>query len=149
MSHYKHALLTAAIIVSFALACFAKPQKMSGKIVAYDPMLHSSKSASSMENQEVVVLDTSNPKMKDRYIKVKVSSFGTTQIEPQYFDGTLPLEVSVFRDHSCDESAPRFVTEMSLEKIAGTYLLTDAFKTQPPAKIKSMECYVAIEKKKK
>jgi hypothetical protein len=122
---------------------------MSGKIVAYDPMLHSSKSASSMENQEVVVLDTSNPKMKDRYIKVKVSSFGTTQIEPQYFDGTLPLEVSVFRDHSCDESAPRFVTEMSLEKIAGTYLLTDAFKTQPPAKIKSMECYVAIEKKKK
>ena len=33
-------------------------------------------------------------------------------------------------------------------RCAGTYLLTDAFKTPPPCRIKNLECYVAIYKKK-
>jgi len=130
-----------------AIVSSARNSKISGKIVAYDLMKHSSKSASDVQNQEVVVLETSGQKPK--YAKVMVSSFGTTQIDPKYFDGTQPLEVDVFRDHSCDEKAPTFVTQVSLEQIGGTYLLTDAFKNHPPARIKSLECYVAIYKKKK
>ena len=110
-------------------------------------MKHSSKSASDMQNEEVVVLESSGQKQK--YIKVTFSSFGTTQIDPKYFDGTQPLEANVLRDHTCDEKAPTFVTQVSLEQIGGTYLLTDAFKNQPPGRIKTLECYVAIYKKKK
>lgn len=100
-----------------------------------------------MQNQEIVVLETSNP--KEKYVKIMFSSFGTTQIEQKYFDGTQPLTADVLRDHSCDESAPSFVSQVSLEQIARTYLLTDAFKPQPPGRIKTLKCYVAIYKKKK
>jgi hypothetical protein len=132
--------------MAFAIASSAKNTKVSGKMVAYDLMKHSSKSASATQNQEVVVLETGG---KQKYAKVMFSSFGTTQIDPTYFDGTQPLEADVFRDHSCDEKAPAFVNQVSLEQIGGTYLLTDAFKNQPPARIKNLECYVAIYKKKK
>ena len=132
--------------MAFAVASSAKNTKVSGKMVAYDLMKHSSKSASATQNQEVVVLETGG---KQKYAKVMFSTFGTTQIDPKYFDGTQPLEVDVFRDHSCDEKAPTFVTQVSLEQIGGTYLLTDAFKNHPPARITSLECYVAIYKKKK
>ena len=139
-------LLTLAIIMTVTVISSAKNTKISGKMVAYDLMKHSSKSASATQNQEVVVLETGG---KQKYAKVMFSTFGTTQIDPKYFDGTQPLEADVFRDHSCDEKAPTFVTEVSLEQIGGTYLLTDAFKNQPPARIKNLECYVAIYKKKK
>ena len=133
--------------MAFAIVSSAKTAKISGKIVAYDVMKHASKSASQVQNQEVVVLETGGQKRK--YVRVMFSSPGTTQIDPKYFDGTLPLEADVFRDHSCDEKAPTFVTQVSLEQIAGTYLLTDAFKNQPPGRIKTLECYVAIYKTKK
>jgi 4-hydroxy-3-methylbut-2-enyl diphosphate reductase IspH len=133
--------------MAFAIVSTAKTAKISGKIVAYDVMKHSSKSASDMQNQEVVVLESSGQKQK--YVKVMFSSFGTTQIDPKYFDGTQPLEANVLRDHTCDEKAPTFVTQVSLEQIGGTYLLTDAFKNQPPGRIKTLECYVAIYKKNK
>jgi hypothetical protein len=140
-------LLTAAAILAFATVSTARTAKISGKIVAYDLMKHSSKSASDMQNEEVVVLESSGQKQK--YVKVMFSSFGTTQIDPKYFDGTQPLEANVLRDHTCDEKAPTFVTQVSLEQIGGTYLLTDAFKNQPPGRIKTLECYVAIYKKNK
>jgi hypothetical protein len=140
------ALLTTAAIMALAIASSAKNAKISGKMVAYDLMKHSSKSASAMQNQEAVVLEIGG---KNKYAKVMFSSFGTTQIDPKYFDGTQALDADVFRDHSCDEKAPTFVTNVSLEQIGGTYLLTDAFKNQPPARIKTLECYVAIYKKKK
>jgi hypothetical protein len=143
------ALLTAVTIVGFAIVSLAKTQKMSGKMVGYDLMKHNSKSTSVMQNQEVVVLETSSPKPKDKYVKVMFSSFGTTQIEQKYFDGAQPLEVDVLRDKSCDDKSPRFASQVSADQIAGFYLLTDAFKTHPPATIKHLECYVAIEKKKK
>jgi 4-hydroxy-3-methylbut-2-enyl diphosphate reductase IspH len=134
-------------MMAFAIVSTAKTAKISGKIVAYDVMKHSSKSASDMQNEEVVVLESSGQKQK--YVKVMFSSFGTTQIDPKYFDGTQPLEANVLRDHTCDEKAPTFVTQVSLEQIGGTYLLTDAFKNQPPGRIKTLECYVAIYKKNK
>jgi len=143
----KRILLTAIAILAAALLVYAKGTKITGKIVAYDVMLHSSKSASATQNQEVVVIETTNAKHK--YVKVMFSSFGTTQIDPKYFDGTLPMDVDVFRDHSCDESVPRFVPQVKLEQIAKTYLLTDAFKASPPGRIKNLTCYVAIYKKKK
>ena len=133
-------------MMAFATVSTAKTAKISGKIVAYDVMKHSSKSASDMQNQEVVVLESGQ---KQKYVKVMFSSFGTTQIDPEYFDGTQPLDANVLRDHTCDEKAPTFVTQVSLEQIGGTYLLTDAFKNQPPGRIKTLECYVAIYKKKK
>jgi len=143
----KRTLLTTAALLILALVCFAKTTKLTGKIVGYDFMHHASKAASDTQNQEVVVLETPNPKQK--YVKVMFSSPGTTQIEPKYFDGTEPLESSVFRDKSCDEKTPTFVPQVSMEQIAGTYLLTDAYKTHPPSRIKNLDCYVAIYKKKK
>jgi len=139
--------LTAIALVAFTVICVAKNTKIDGRMVGYDVMHHTSKSASVVQNQEVVVLETANPKQK--YVKVMFASFGTTQIEPKYFDGTTPLTVDVLRDHSCDESTPTFVSQVTLEQIAKTYLLTDAFKSQPPGRIKNLKCYVAIYKKKK
>ena len=147
MPRQKKILLTVVAIVTFGLVCLAKTSKLTGKIVAYDVMHHANKSASAMQNQEIVVLETSNP--KEKYVKVMFSSFGTTQIEQKYFDGAQPLTADVLRDHSCDESRPSFVSQVSLEQIARTYLLTDAFKSQPPGRIKTLKCYVAIYKKKK
>lgn len=143
----KKPLLTGIVIVAFTLAAAAKTTKLTGKMVGYDVMLHLTKAASFVQNQEVVALETSNP--KEKYVKVMFSSFDTTQIEQKYFDGSQPLEVDAFRDHSCDEDGPTFVTQVSLEHIARTYLLTDAYKPHPPARIKTLKCYVAIYKKKK
>jgi len=143
---YRKALFAAAIVLTLTLVSFAKPQKLNGKIVAYDLMKHASKAASFEQNQEVIVMET--PSQKQKYVKVTFSSFGTIQIEPKYFDGTQPLSVDVFRDKSCDEPSPRFVSQVSLEQMSGTYLLTDAFKSAPPGRIKNLECYVAIQKKK-
>jgi hypothetical protein len=147
LPRHKKTSLTAGAILALTLVCQAKNTKLTGKMVGYDVMHHSSKSASVVQNQEVVVLETANP--KEKYVKVMFSSFGTTQIEPKYFDGTDPLTTDVFRDHSCDEKTPAFVSQVTLEQIAGTYLLTDAFKSQPPGRIKTLKCYVAIYKKKK
>lgn len=146
MRQLQKALLTAVAILAFGLVSLARTSKLTGKMVAYDLMHHASKSASDVQNEEVVVLETPNEKQK--YVKVVFSSFGTTQIDQKYFDGTLPLSVDALRDHSCDEKSPAFVSQVSLEQIGGNYLLTDAFKTQPPARIKILECYVAVYKKK-
>jgi len=143
---YRRALFAAAIVLTLTLVSFAKPQKLNGKIVAYDIMKHASKAASFEQNQEVIVMET--PSQKQKYVKVTFSSFGTTQIEQKYFDGTQPLAVDVFRDKSCDEKLPTFVSQVSLEQMSGTYLLTDAFKSAPPGRIKNLECYAAIQKKK-
>jgi hypothetical protein len=146
LQRQQKALLTAVAVGALGLVSLAKTSKLGGKIVGYDVMRHVTKTTSGVQNQEVVVLETDGPKQK--YSKIVFSSFGTTQIEQKYFDGTEPLTVDVLRDHSCDEKEPRFVSQVSLDRIAGTYLLTDAFKTQPPAKIKTLECYAAIFKKK-
>ena len=140
------ALITVIAFVALAIVSLAKTTKLSGKIVAYDFMKHSSKSASQEQNQEVVILETSGQKQK--YAKVMFSSAGTTQIDPKYFDGTQPLEANVFRDKSCDEKTPTFVSQISIEQIGGTYLLSDAFKNHSPGRIKNLECYVAIYKTK-
>jgi len=142
----KKALLTAVAMLTLGV-CFAKNTKATGKMVAYDFMKHSAKSATFVQNDEVVVLETPNEKQK--YVKLMFSSPGTTQIEAKYFDGTQSLEADVFRDKTCDEKAPTFVPEVSMEQIAGAYLLTDAYKTHPPSRIKNLECYVVIYKKKK
>lgn len=140
-------LLLVFATLAMALMCVAKTTKLTGRIVGYDFMHHASKAASATQNQEVVVLET--PNQKQKYVKVMFSSPGTTQIDPKYFDGNEPLETSVFRDKTCDEKAPTFVPQVSMEQIAGTYLLTDAYKTHPPSRIKNLECYVAIYKTKK
>ena len=147
MLRHKQSLLTVVTLVMFTLLAVAKNTKLSGKIVGYDVMHHTSKSASVVQNQEVVILETSNPKQK--YVKVMFSSIGTTQIEEKYFDGSQPFTTDAFRDHSCDEKTPTFVSQVTLQEIAQTYLLTDAFKTQRPGRIKNLKCYVAIYKKKK
>jgi len=143
----RNALLAAVALTGLGIACHAKTSKLTGKIVAYDVMRHAAKDATFEQNQEVVVLETGGAKQK--YVKVVFASYGTTQIDQKYFDGTQPLEVDAFRDHSCDQSAPRFVTQASVDQIAGTYLLTDGFKDHPPARIKTLECYDAIYKKRK
>ena len=147
MLRQKKLLLTVIAIATLELVSLAKTTKLTGKVVAYDVAQHSSKNASALQNQETVVLETTNP--KEKYVKVLYSSFGTTQIEQKYFDGALPLTSDVLRDHTCDEKAPTLVREVSVEQMGGTYLLTDAYKTHPPGRIKTLKCYVAIYKKKK
>jgi hypothetical protein len=140
------ALLIAVSTLALGLVSLAKASKITGKIVAYDLMRHNSKAATFMQNQEIVVLETGGE--KEKYVKVIFSSFDTSQIDAKYFDGTLPLEVEVLRDHSCDQRGPVFATQANLQQIAGTYLLTEAFKNHPPASIKTLKCYAAIYKKK-
>lgn len=147
LSGKKKALLTGFAMIMVVTISFGRSAKFTGKIVGYDFMHHASKSASDVQNEEIVVLET--PNQKQKYVKVVFSSLGTTQIEPKYFDGTLPLEVNVLRDKTCDEKAPTFVPQVSMEQIAGTYLLTDAFKSHPPSRIKNLDCYAVIYKKKK
>ena len=140
-------LLTAAVIAALALACFARGTQITGKIVAYDVMRHASKNATALQNEETVILAAEG--RKEKFVKVMFASAGTTQIDPKYFDGSQPMTVDVFRDRSCDEKTPIFVPEVRSEQIAGTYLLTDAFKAQSPGRLKTLDCYVAIYKKKK
>ena len=144
MTKQNKVLLTGVAIVGLGFACFAKTPTVTGKIVAYDPLLHAAKAASFVANKEVVILETPGQK---KYVKVVFVSFGTTQVEAKYFDGTLPLAVQAIRDRDCDESSPNLAPQMSLDERAGTYLLTDAFKNSPPPKIKKLECYDATGKK--
>jgi hypothetical protein len=144
MTEQKKALLLAAGITAFGLTCFAKTPVLTGKMVAYDPLLHASKPSTMQANREVVILETSGRKTK--YVKIVFVSFGTKQVEEKFFDGTTPLTVQALRNHECDENSPRMVPQVSLEQKSGTYVLTDPFKTTPPH-IKNLECYDATGKK--
>jgi hypothetical protein len=141
----QNAWLTGACVVAFAMVCFAKVPTVTGKMVAYDPLLHAAKDATFTANKEIVILEIAGPKA--RYVKVVFVGFGTTQIDPKYFDGTVPLSVQAIRDHACEETTPRFVPQLGSDQATGTYLLTDAFKNSPPGKIKKIECYDATGKK--
>ena len=145
MTKNKSAVVTGVVVTTLALACFAKTPTLTGKMVAYDPILHAAKDASFVANKEVVIVEVPGPKIK--YVKVVFVSFGTTQVDPKYFDGATPLSAQALRDRACDESSPRIATEISLKQPAGTYLLTDAFKNSPPANLKKLECYDATGKK--
>lgn len=137
--------LMSLVIVAFPLASSAKkPPTLTGKIVAYNPLLHAAKSATFGSNREEVILQTTE---KTKYIKLVFVGFGTTQIDQKYFDGTQPLTAHGLRDKSCDDKSPAIASQINVTERAGTYLLTDAFKNSPP-KIKSLECYDATEEKK-
>ena len=147
MMNWNRALLTVVAIAALGLACFAKSKTptVTGKMVAYDPLLHAGKAATFVANKEAVILEATG--LKAKYVKVVFVSYGTTQIEAKYFDGSLPLTVQILRDRTCDESYPKTVPQVGLDQISGTYLLTDAFKNSPPPKIKTLACYDATEKK--
>lgn len=136
--------LKGVAIAAISVACFAKTQSLTGKIVAYDPLLHAAKEATFAANKEDVLLET--PGEKTKYVKVVFVGFGTTQIEEKYFDGTSALTVRALRDKACDEHSPKISAQVTLNQSAGTYILTDAFKNSPP-KIKTVECYDAVQKK--
>jgi hypothetical protein len=145
MTERNKTFLTGAAIAVLGLACLAKTPSLSGRMVAFDPLLHASKVGSFVANKEAVILEV--PGSKTKYLKVMFVSFGTTQIDGKYFDGTLPLAVKALRNRTCDERDPKFVTQVSPSQSSGTYLLTDAFKNSPPQTIKNLECYDATEKK--
>ena len=145
MKKRNKALFTGVAIAALGLACFGRTPSLSGKMVAYDPLSQAAKVASFVANKEVVILET--PGQKSKFVKVVFVSYGTTQLDGKYFDGTLPLTVKALRDRSCDETNPKMVTQVSLNQGSGTYLLTEAFRNSPPAKIKKLQCYDATEKK--
>jgi hypothetical protein len=145
MKKRKSALLTVVAVATLGPTCFAKAPTLTGRIVAYDPLLHAAKAASVTANKEVVILEA--PGRKAKFVKVVFVSFGTTQVEEKYLDGSIPLSVQALRDKSCDESFPRIAAQVSLNQASGTYLLTPAFKNTPSPKIKSIECYDATKKK--
>jgi hypothetical protein len=144
MTNSKKLMLSLAAVMAFPLASLAKkPPTLTGKIVAYDPLLHASKSATYGSNREEVILETTE---KARFVKLVFVGFGTAQIDQKYFDGAMPLTAHALRDKSCDDKSPAIVAEVSLTQRAGTYLLTDAYKNSPP-KIKTLECYESTEEK--
>jgi len=145
MPKRNNVFLTGVVVAVLGLSCFAKVPTFTGKMVAYDPLLHAAKDASFVANKEVIVLEVPGPKV--RYIKVVFVSFGTTQVEPKYFDGITPLAAQAIRDRACDESSPTFAVQLSQNQAAGTYVLTDSFKNSPPPKMKKLECYDATGKK--
>ena len=136
------------VVVSFALLasvlpCSAKTPTFTGRMVAYDPLLHAAKSATRLANREEIVLET--PGHKEKFVKLVLLGVGDTQIDPKYFDGTTPLTVRGLRDTTCDEPSPRFTTEVTANQSSGMFLLTEAFKNTPP-KIKKLECYDVTKK---
>ncbi|MFZ0732070.1 MAG: hypothetical protein WAM79_07080 [Candidatus Sulfotelmatobacter sp.] len=145
MMKRRKVFLTGVAIAALGIACFARKSSLSGKMVAYDPLLHAAKGASFVANKEAVIIEM--PGRKTKYLKIVFVGYGTTQIDAKYFGGALALTVKALRDHSCDETDPRFATQVSLDQTSGTFLLTDAFKNSPPPKIKTLECYDAPEKK--
>ncbi|HLV87723.1 MAG TPA: hypothetical protein VKV39_12140 [Candidatus Sulfotelmatobacter sp.] len=145
MTKHTKIFLRGTVVAALTLSCFAKTPTMTGKVVAYDPLLHAAKSATFAANKEALILEV--PSRKTRYIKLLFVSFGTTQVDRQYFDGSAPLSAKAIRDKTCDERFPRFVTQLGLDQKTGTYLLTDAFKNSPAPKIKNLECYDATQKK--
>jgi hypothetical protein len=144
MMKQKTTWLSGASIVALAIACFAKVPTLTGKMVAYDPLLHAAKDATFVANKEIVILEVAG---QIRYVKVVFVGFGTTQIDPKYFDGTLPLSVQAIRDRACEDTSPKLVPQLGPDQATGTYVLTDAFKNSPPPKIKKLECYDATGKK--
>ncbi len=145
MTNQRKVFLHTVVILAFSVTGFGKTPTLTGKIVAYDPLLHAAKVASFEANKEVVILEM--PERKAKFVKVVFVSFGTTQIDKKYFDGTIPLVVHALRDRVCDEHSPPMVAELSMDQRSGTYLQTEAFKKTPPLKIKTLECYDAVEKK--
>jgi len=145
MLRSKHFLVNGVVILTLSFPGFNKIPILNGKMVAYNPLRHAGKVASYEANREEIILAT--PARKKGFVKVVFISYGTTQIDPKYFDGTIPLEVQALREHECDEKYPTIAAEMSLNQRAGTYLLTEAFKNNPPPKIKTLECYAATGKK--
>jgi len=145
MKNRTKTFLTGVVIAALVLACFAKTPSLSGKMVAYDPLAHAAKAGGFVANKEAVILET--PGQKNKYVKVVFLGYATTQIDGKYFDGTSPLTVKALRDRECDEKDPKTVSQYGLNLAAGVYLLTDAFKSSPPARIKKLECYDALQKK--
>ena len=145
MTRLKKTLQVTAAIVALQLTCSARTPKFVGKMVAYDALLHASKPSTMQSNKEVIILETPNHKKK--YVKLVFISFGTTQVDDKYFDGSTPMTVQVVRDEECDQRYPRFVTQVSLDQTSGSYLLTEAFKASPPPHLKKIECYDATGKK--
>jgi hypothetical protein len=143
----KRDLFGIVVVMALAAACFAKTPTLTGKMLAYDPLLHAGKVASTLANREEIILEAPGHKLK--YVKIVFVSVGTTQLDAKYFDGTTPLTVQALRDRDCDEKSPRFVNQVGLDQRSGTYLLTDAFKKSPPPKIKTLECYAATRTKSK
>jgi len=145
MTKLKKTLQVSVAVAAFALTCIAKTPVLTGKMVAYDPLLHASKPSTMQPNKEVIVLETSGHKTK--YVKLVFVSFGTKQVDEKFFDGTTPMSVPALRNQECDEGSPRFVTQVSLGQKSGSYLLTDAFNAAPPPHLKKLECYDATGKK--
>ena len=145
MTKLKKVLPVIAAIVAFPLICPAKTPKFTGKMVAYDPLLHASKPSTMQSIKEVIILETTNHKKK--YVKLVFIIFGTKQIEEKYFDGSTLMTVQALRNQECDQNSPRFITQVSLGETSGSYLLTDAFKSSPPPHLKKLECYDATTKK--
>ena len=145
MTKLMKVFLPGLAVATLSLASAAKTPRLMGKMVAYDPLLHASKPSTMQPNKEVVILETTGHKAK--FVKVVFVSLGTTQIDEKYFDGLTPMNVRALRNHECDENSPRMVPQVNLDQKSGMYLLTDAFKSTPPARIKTLECYDATGKK--
>ena len=145
MTQMKKAIQVAVAITAIQLTCFAKTPKFTGKMVAYDPLLHASKPSTMQSNKEVIILET--PNRKKKYVKIVFVSFGTKQVDEKYFDGSTLMTVEALRDEECDQNLPRFIMQVSLDQASGSYLLTDAFKASPPPHLKKLECYDATGKK--
>jgi hypothetical protein len=145
MTTWKKWLVRSVAIAALSTTCSAKTPTLTGKIVAYDPILHGGKSATYGSNREELILET--PEKKNRYIKVVFVGFGTTQVDEKYFNGAESLKVKALRDKTCDDTYPKIVTQVGLDQKTGTFVLTDAYKSSPPARIKTLECYEATEKK--
>jgi hypothetical protein len=145
MTNQGKLLLRSIAVVALGITAFAKTPTLTGKMVAYDPLLHAAKVATFVANKEEVILEIPGPKTK--FVKVVVVGFGTTQIDPKYFDGTTPFVVQALRDRTCDEKSPKLVAEMGTDQKSGIYLMTEAYKNTPTPDIKTLECYEATGKK--
>ena len=134
----------------------AQTRKFTGQVFAYDLLAHAFKVASFAENRELVIFRLRH---RQAFVKLLFESFGQTQLDPKYLDGSTTIAVRVTRDPSCDEDSPKFFAEgeslippgtipddektpSSHEtKIEQKYRVTDAFSDQSIPKIAHLDCY--------
>jgi hypothetical protein len=149
--------LATGFIVSLILTtfCFGWTKELTGRVFAYDPMVHILKLASFVENQEIVLLQIDSGRHGKRYIKLVVHGFSQTQIPDNYFTGDSILTMRATRDRNCDQKTVDFVTSVvddehpkarpdgtkEVPLNGGKFIISQHFKGQPLPQLSNLECY--------
>jgi len=143
------------LALATAVPCFGQKRRLSGRILAYDPIFHIVKVAPSIENQEIVILQMESKGHQTSYVKLVVHGFGQVQIPDRYFTSAEILTVRATRDSSCDQKSVEFVTKLAdipppakkpdgtvnVPRNSGKFMVSGSFRDRSLPALSNLECY--------